>query len=772
MKTYCFIFIFAFLANFIFAQSNNFLGKEIAEIEIRYKKGIEYPKSRWASFIDLKPGDKLTYDNLNTATKDLYDSGLIDDVTTLVDSAANDKVKVIFEISTRVLLNKIGFEGNKKFSDRNLVDELDLETGSVLTDKALFEAKKVLLEAYVKAGYPNAVISYDIQNLKSGYANLIFTVNEENRQVIEKIIFEGNDFFAKQDLLRYTKTKPKGFFSFLTKSGRFEKDVWQRDLKNIVTGYQNKGYLKAKVTDWKLEQIKGKKWQLTVTIDEGSLYQVVDVSVESTSIFKASELEPQLYMLAGDAYSANKVNTDKETIANFYGSKGYADVRINPALTDRGPGKVALRYEITPGKSYTTGQIEIEGNIKTKDKVIRRELVTKPGKPLSSVDLDVSEARLRNLNYFDAVTISTNKSKQIEGARDVEIKVQEKPTGSISFGAGVSSIDSVVGFIDLTQTNFDIQDPFSFSGGGQRFNANARLGSERSDFSISLTEPWFMGRPLSVGIELFTTSSSYYSDLYEQQNTGMAVFARKQIGKKSSLRLQYRVEQIDMDYDFAQVSALPNAFSNEDDYFKSAIEARFSFEDKDSLFVTREGKQLDLSLDLAGGLFGGDIETVTFQGNYKQFWNFKWDTILIWKTQFAFVDNWFNGDEVPVFERQFLGGSNDLRGFDYREVGPRAIVDGANQVEVIGGNSKLATTLEYTIPLGEILRGAVFTDVGSISDDTWTLETDEIYGDVGFGIRIQTPQFPLALDYAFPVIVEDERADDGGQFNFYLNYAF
>lgn len=772
MKKQHLLLIFIFLANFIFAQSNNFLGKDIAEIEIRYKTGIEYPKSRWISFIDLKQGDKLTYDNLNQATKDLYDSGLIEDVSTLVDSAPNDKVKVIFELSTRVLLNKVGFEGNKKFSDRNLVDELALETGSVLTDKALFDAKKILLEAYVKAGYPNATISYDIKSLKSGYANLLFTVNEENRQVIDIMTFSGNDFFAKQDLLRYTKTKPKGFFSFLTKSGRFEKDVWQRDLKNIVTGYQNKGYLKAKVTDWDLKQIKGKKWELIATVDEGLLYQVVEMSVESTSIFKASELEPQLYMLAGDSYSANKVATDKETISNFYGSKGYADVRVNAALTNKGTGKVALRYEISPGSSYTTGQIEIEGNIKTKDHVIRRELITKPGKPLSSVDLDVSESRLRNLNYFDAVTVSTSKSKQIDGARDVEIKVQEKPTGSISFGAGISSIDSIVGFIDLTQTNFDATEPFNFSGGGQRFNANARLGSERSDFSISLTEPWFMGRPLAVGVELFTTSSSYYSDIYEQQNTGAAIFAKKQLGKKSSLRLQYRFEQIDLDYDFANVNALPNVFSNEDSYLKSAFEARYAYEDKDSLFVTREGKEVDLSLNLAGGLFGGDIETVTFKGAYKQFWNFKWDTILTWKSQFAFVDNWFNGDETPVFERQFLGGSNDLRGFDFREVGPRAIVYGASQVEVIGGQSKIATSVEFTIPLGEILRGAVFSDIGSIDEDAWTVSTDELYGDVGLGIRIQTPQFPLALDYAFPVIADDERADDGAQFNFYLNYAF
>ncbi len=772
MKKHYFLLTFVIFTSFVCAQTNNFLGKEIAEIEIRYKKGIEYPKNRWASFINLQKGDKLAYDNLNEATKDLYDSGLIEDVTTLVDSSANDKVKVIFEISTRALLNKIGFEGNTRFSDRNLVDELDLETGSVLTDKALFDAKKVLLEAYVKLGYPNASITYEIKNLKSGYANLLFTINEENRQVIEKMVFEGNSFFAQQDLLRYTRTKPKGIFSFLTKSGRFEKDVWQADLNNIVKGYQNKGYLKAKITGWKLEQIKGKKWQLNTTINEGQLYKVVDVSVQSTSIFKASELEPQLYMQAGDSYSANKVGTDKETIANFYGSKGYADVRVNAALTNRGSGKVALRYEITPGKSYITGQIEIEGNIKTKDKVIRRELIAKPGKPLSSVDLNVSESRLRNLNYFDAVTVSTTNSKQISGARDVEIKVQEKPTGSISFGAGISSIDSVVGFIDLTQTNFDVTEPFGFSGGGQRFNANARLGSERSDFSISLTEPWFLGRPLSVGIELFRTNANFYSDLFEQQNTGAAIFARKQLGKKSSLRLEYRVEQIDMDYEFANVNALPNAFSNEDNYLKSALEARYFYEDKDSLFVTREGKQLDLNLNLAGGAFGGDIETVTFRGSYKQFWNFKWDTILIWKSQFSFVDKWFNGDEIPVFERQFLGGANDLRGFDFREVGPRAIVDGANQVEVIGGNSRVSTTLEYTVPLGEILRGAIFSDIGTVSSDTWSVSGDELYGDVGFGIRIQTPQFPLALDYAFPVIVEDERADDGAQFQFYLNYAF
>ena len=775
MKKHCFLLIISIFSSFLFAQSNNFIGKEIAEISVRYKEqGAEYPKSRWTSFIDLKVGDILSYDNLNSATKDLYDSGLIDDVSTLVDSAPDGKVKVIFELSTRVLLNKVGFKGNDKFSDRTLITELNLNIGDVLTDKALFQAKKTILASYSKAGFPNAQVSYDLKTLKSGYANLVFTINEENKQVIEEIVFHGNDFFAQQDLLRYTRTKPKGVFSFLTKSGRFEKETWQRDLKNIIQGYQDKGYLKASIKDWKLSQIKDDKWQLVTTIDEGLLYEVTKVTVESTSIYKASELQPQLFMQGGQSYSASKVSADRQTIANFYGSKGYADVRISPNLTNQGKGKVSLTYQINPGKSYITGQIEVEGNIKTKDEVIRRELIAKPGKPLSSVDLDVSESRLRNLNYFNAVSVSTKNSNQISNARDVEIKVEEKATGSVSFGAGISSIDSVVGFIDLTQTNFDVTNLSNFSGAGQRFNANARLGSERSEFSISLTEPWFRGRPLAVGVEFFSQDSSFFSDIYDQENLGISVFARKRLGKKSNIRLQYRVEQIELDYDFNEVSSIPNLFSNEDDYIKSAIELRYSFEEKDSLFTTREGRELDLSLNLAGGPFAGDIETVTFEGSYTQFWNFKWDTILIWRSQFAFVDNWLGGDEIPVFERQFLGGANDLRGFDFREAGTFQDVNpnGNNQLEVIGGNSKLATTLEYTIPLGEVLRGAIFSDIGSIDEDTWSLSSEQIYGDVGLGIRIQTPQFPLALDYAIPVIEDDERADDGAQFNFYLNYSF
>ena len=253
------------------------------------------------------------------------------------------------------------------------------------------------------------------------------------------------------------------------------------------------------------------------------------------TVFSPEELYPVLTLNDGDAYNSKKMRADMTTIRSYYGSRGYADATVTPDIRDAGPNQVSVVYRITEGSRYNVGEVNIEGNTKTQDRVIRREVPLKPGDNFNSVELETTKARLEGLQYFDNVQVNSSTSARGGNYRDVDILVDERRTGSISGGVGFSSIDSIVGFVRLEQTNFDIMNPWSFTGAGQRFSADLRVGSERIDAGISLVEPWFMGQQLALGGELFYRDSQYYSDYYEQTNAGGAITLRKPLRQVTSI---------------------------------------------------------------------------------------------------------------------------------------------------------------------------------------------------------------------------------------------
>jgi outer membrane protein insertion porin family len=419
------------------------------------------------------------------------------------------------------------------------------------------------------------------------------------------------------------------------------------------------------------------------------------------------------------------------------------------------------------------GRVNIAGNTKTKDKVIRREIPLKPGDMFNSVELDTTKARLDNLQYFSDVQATGAPGGP--GYRDVNVLVEERATGSVGVGMGFSSIDSIVGFLTLEQTNFNLFNPWNFTGGGQRFGMNLRAGAQRSEFSVSLTEPWFLDQQLALGGELFYKQSNYFSDFYEQTNAGAALSLRKPLGKKSSIKGEYRLEQVTIDSEVNASDYDGNGNNSElseqkigGDYLRSAVSTNYLYDSRDSSIQPRSGHKLDIGVSAAG--LGGDVNVASISLQGQKYWNLRWDSIFSVNGELAFVDS-VNGDEIPIFERMFLGGGRTLRGFEFRDVGPR---DTGYTEEVYGGNSLGYVSLEYTVPIIETVRAAIFSDVGFVNPDSWDASPKDIYSDFGVGIRLKLPisPLPLALDYAIPISSPDDGADKGGQFNFSLSSQF
>ena len=750
-------------------NAQDFEGKKITEVAIRYRDAKTVDEARIRNLMSTKAGSQYRAESLDNDIKTLFESGFVDDVRFLAEPVGAD-VRVIADILTRPAINGVGFVGATVFSDQKLAKETKLKSGGAMSDSEILEARRNIEKYYQGYGYPDVLVTHRIQETgQAGLSDLIFVIDEGSKNEVRKISFEGNTVFTTPELKKEMKTKEKGWFSWLTKSGRFESYQLDEDLDAVIDYYRSNGYLRASSPGMRRDPVGDGRVDLVIPISEGEKYTVAGVSFGSMTVFKSEELYPSMTLNGGDAYSSAKMRDDIKTIRSFYGSRGYADALVSPDIKDAGPNRVTVKYQVTEGSRFKVGRVNIQGNTKTKDKVIRREVPLNPGDWFNTVELETTKARLENLQYFGDVQASGNPGGA--GYRDVDILVEERSTGSVGIGAGFSSIDNIVGFLTLEQTNFDITNPWNFTGGGQRFSMSVRAGSERSEFSVSLVEPWFLDQQLSLGGELFYRQSTYLSDVYEQTNVGTAIYVRKPLTDKSSLKLEYRLEEIGIDVE-SGATAFYKANVEDGDFIRSAVALNYLYDNRDSTILARKGERLDVSLAMAGAVFGGDVDTLTLSAQGAKYWNLKWDTILSVNGEIAFVDA-IDGD-VPVFERMFLGGGRTLRGFEFRDIGgPRDNGAGGSD-EVVGGQSLAYLTVEYTVPIIETVRAAVFYDTGFVNTGAWDIAPEDVYSDFGMGIRLKLPisPVPLALDYAIPMSSPDVEADKGGQFNFYLNYQY
>jgi len=754
-------------------HAQDFEGKIITEVVIRYTGAKNVDETRMRNLMSSKAGSAYHAENLDKDIKSLYESGVVDDVRFFAEPEG-DKVKLIAEVTTRPALNGVGFMGNTAFGDKKLATESKMKTGGTLSDEQILTARRNIEKFYQGSGFPDVTVTHRTQaSSQPGLSDLIFVIDEGQKNEIRKIRFEGNQVFTDAELRKEMKTKPKGWFSWLTKSGHIEANQLDTDLDAILDYYRSRGYLRVSCPGIRREPVKDGRVDLVIPISEGEKYTVAGIGFAKMTVFKPEELYPSLTLNSNNAYSSKKMRADITMIRSFYGSRGYADAVVTPDIHDAGPNRVSITYRVTEGTRVRVGKVNIVGNTKTKDKVIRRELPLKPGDQFNTVELETSKSRLQNLQYFSDVQ-ATGAPSSTSGYRDVNVLVEEKATGSVGVGLGFSSIDSIVGFVTLEQSNFDLWHPWNFTGGGQRFAMNLKAGSKRSEASISLTEPWFMDRQLSLGGELFYKESNYFSDYYTQTNLGAAVSLRKPFGTKSSLKFEYRLEGVKIDSsvkdsDYGGFGALSQLSQEKigGDYMRSAVSVNYVYDSRDSSIQPRSGHKVDVGLTYTG--LGGDVNTVSLSAQGQKYWNLKWDSILSVSGELAFVDG-INGD-VPIFERMFLGGGRTLRGFKFRDVGPR---DTNYTNDVYGGNSLGYATIEYTVPIIETVRAAVFTDAGFVNAASWDPSPSDLYSDVGVGIRLKLPisPLPLALDYAVPMSSPDQKADKGGQFNFYLNYQY
>ncbi|HYF34865.1 MAG TPA: outer membrane protein assembly factor BamA [Prosthecobacter sp.] len=757
----------------------------VREVQVVFKGAATISEARVRAQMSTREGEPYTDETVERDIRNLYATGAVEDVDIRAVNVAGG-VRVVVTLTGRGGIGEIGFLGNAAFDNEKLRKEIEVKVGDPVDDAKLTTAQQKIRELYEKKGFTDVMVTYDVRpSTKEGFSAVMFNIEEGGRGLIGDIRFEGNQAISDRKLRSKLKSKEKTFWRLWGKAGKLDNEAVQEDVRAIEQAYQDEGYVYVKV-GYRREVLSDTKVALVFEINEGGKYDVAAVDIVGATVFTKDELMPAIRTEAGFPYSGSDVRGDEKMILDYYGSRGYADARVDTQLTDAGPGKLNVTYSLFEGSKSFIRKVNISGNEKTEDRVIRRELPFVPGDELNTVKLEQAKTTLQNMNYFEGpgepnpLTIRPVDT-EVQGFKDVEVTVAEKPTGSVNFGAGFSSIDSLVGFIDVTQTNFDITDWDDFRGAGQRFNMNIRYGLRRQDFNLSLTEPWFMGQKLALTTELFYRNMNYLSTRFDQTNAGASISLRKPIGQNAYAELGYTLQHIDLAVD--RSLATSQVILNEDgDYMQSKVDLGFVHDTRDSIFITRKGHKFEAGL-LASGL-GGDVEVWGGNVGGQQFFSLPGDAILSFEGAARWVDGWGSAGpgmaDVPIFERLFLGGANNLRGYDYREAGPKDVTG-----EPIGGNFSIYGSAEVSFPIIEKVRGAFFWDVGMVSTDVTAaagatggrlnggpiIGDGDIYSNVGVGLRMFLPVGPIRLDLGFP-LKKDQFAGDSPRFQFNMGYKF
>jgi outer membrane protein insertion porin family len=733
----------------------------IRSVEIQYVGPQTISKERVRAQMRTKEGEPYSESLAELDIRALYATRAVQNVRIFAEPEG-DGVKVMVVLQTRSLVHEIEISGAERISAKKLRKRIDLKINGPLSEEELEKGRQKIIDAYQEKGFTNVDVKFHVDTDEAhGTSRVIYTINEGEKGTISAIRFEGNTKFGNRILRKQMKTKGKTLYSFIDKSGRLDETQLEQDISSVREWYQDHGYIDVEVKEVRRERSKG-KMTIVVVLSEGAQYHVGKLRITGTKVTTEQKVRALLKMKEGSVYSPKQVREDSKKIADAYGSGGYVDLQVTPQGVPAGRSTIDVQYTIEEGTPSFVQRINIIGNTRTKDKVIRREVLIAPGDIFNSVRVETTKKRLDNLGYFSKVETYPDDTG-VTGRKDLIIQVEEKRTGSLNFGAGFSTVDNLVGFVEMTQGNFDLLNWPNFTGAGQKFRARIQYGTSRKDFNLSLTEPYFLDRRLSLGGQLFYSEADYLSSIYAQRNYGFSLDTRKAIGTFASISLQYRLEATELfDISSGASSALLLLAGSQT---KSQITPSILFDTRDNPFLSRRGTRIVFSPYLAGGFLGGDTQIYGFNFEAAQFFHLWKDSILQIQGQIATVETWGDSNLVHIYDRLFLGGSNDLRGFNFRDVSPRDI-----NGEPLGGQSLARATVEYTMPIIEKARWAVFYDTGYVNAASWNFNTNHIVSDVGVGLRLDLPIGPIRIDYGIPI--QKDVYGGSGKFNFNVGYQF
>ena len=702
--------------------------------------------------VSLRIGTPFVANRTAEDIRAIFSLGFFDDVQVRVEDFEGG-VKLTYVVTERPFVRDVLFSGNKKQDAATLLEKIDLKLGTVYNPVEVNRATDKLKEFYESEGYFEVGIAPEVEKLADGDVTVTFKISEGRRITIEQIVIEGTQGLTPKQIRAAMETQEREFYIL---RGTVQRQRLDEDIDRIIQLYNDHGYVQARVEKSEIDvDRENARATIRVVVVEGPQFKVGGVDMTGNSLLPQEEIRRRILLKSGDVFSRSKLRDSVTGITDLYSAIGRASADVSPNTMQDTPNRlVNLVFEIVEGPETYVERINISGNTRSEEKILRREIPMAEGDLFTSQKLTRAKQRLTNLNYFDKVEAKTapgsSKDKIV-----VNIDVTEKPTGLFSIGGGYSSQDGVLGTLDLSQRNF--------LGKGWEVFLRLRGGEKIQTGTIGFTEPWLFDRPLAAGFDIFNTRRILPD--YTVNSLGGDVRLGHPLGEYSRWNAIYRVSEDRI----SDVNALgsPELVSQEGTHLTSLVGLSLSRDTRDNIFDPTRGSTASISLDFAGVGFGVRFVRSVFTTTYYQ--PTPWlDHVLSFRLMGGYAFGW-DDDPVPLFERFYLGGSNSLRQFKSLQVSPRD-----SSGTRIGGNAELLGTIEYQIPLFFGIKAAIFYDVGNvwgpdISGGSKIDITDLRHG-VGAGLRWNSPFGPIRVDYG--IKLDQKKGESFGSFNFSAGSSF
>lgn len=752
----------------VLAQEAQTISYRVGSIAVKFVGTSNVSEDVVRANIQVREGGELDDSMIDRDIRALYRTGLFEFIEVKRESVSETVFNLVFEITPKFRVLAVRYEGNERVKATRLDKEVKSKPNTSLDERQVKEDSEKIREYYQKSGYNQVSINYAIERDRAtGFGTVVFKIKEGAKVKISQIRFEGNASVKGRALRKEMETKKWWFLSWLTGSGRFKDDQFEDDLEKVRDYYREEGFLDVEIPQDQItfDYPSRNKLVITVRVTEGRRYKIGDIAVSGSKIHEASLLKRIVKQKSGMVFRPSRLDKDVERLEDFYGSGGYLDTRVRMLRKPNvATGDIDIEYQVMESERYNVESILIEGNTKTKSTVVLRELVLGPGDVFDTVRMKISKLRLENTRFFDDVNLSPQETN-IPGRRDLRISVREGRTGNLTFGAGFSSVERATIFAELSQSNFDLFNRRSFfQGDGQKFRIRLQLGSLSSEAVIAFEEPWLFQRALALGFQVYRTSSDYNSEYYTQVSTGFEVYLRKRLFELVEGKLSYTYEVVGI----SDVDPIYAGLVGEGDSTVSRVGFQLLRDTRDKIINTTSGNRVEINTEVAGGPMGGDFDYYKLEFRGSQFYPVfdLQNQVLSVIVRAGIIENYDDTFDVPYYYKYYLGGPYDLRGFEYKDIGPRS-----PEGFLLGGKSYAMLSLEYSVDVVSPIRVAVFYDAGFVNSDAYDFNPADYHDNFGFGVRLFVAGAPLSLDYGIP-LTSNPLNDKGAQFNFSFGTRF
>lgn len=705
------------------------LGQErIAKVEFKGNKRVE--KETLLATIQTRPGELTSPVTLRDDLKALYNLGSFTDVKIDVTDTAEGRV-VTFFLQEKPSISSIIVRGNRKIKTKKIEEVLEIKPFSIASESLIKDAIQKVKAMYREKGYYEAEITYQLEPITPTEVNLILEIAEKGKIYVRQINFSGNTAFSSKELRKVMELKPKNIISVFTGRGIIKQDALERDLEKLSAFYFNHGYIKARIGEPKIE-VTAKGVYITIPVEEGPQYRIGKVDFRGDLLEAPEALRKKLEISTGKVYSREVIQKDLTTLGDLYADQGYANADVTPLLKEHDEDRtIDITFDILKGEKVYFERIEITGNVKTRDKVIRRELRVYEQDLFSASKIKRSTQNLRRLEFFEDVNFSTSPGSAPDKI-NLKINVKERPTGQFGVGAGYSTQDRIIGMVEVSQSNL--------FGRGQQLRAQGVLGSLSRRYRLSFTEPYLFDRPLSFGVDAYNWERQFIE--YTRRSAGGSLRLGHPLRwEYTYLMWMYRYENTalnDLQPYSSQILIDSAKIKN-----TSATSLTIRRDSRDAIFTPTKGSDNSLAVELAG--LGGDAAFTRVVLDSGWYFPLFWETVGVLHGRIGYM-NRNSWGALPAYERFYLGGIDTIRGYKYAEISPRDPVTG----ERIGGDKFQFVNAEWRYPIYKKagLSGVFFIDSGDVYGSGRSYFSS-MRTSVGTGIRWFSPLGPLRLEWGY-----------------------